>query len=137
MPAVDIRSGRLEPAQPNATQAHRAFAVVFETHAERTERTQRSQIVVPVGEAAQFAGAVGERGHDQRAVGDASVTRHGHAALQRAMLGSNDQPSGSHGFRAKPLLPRYSGSLSSSWIKAAPSRPTTNAACLPLASACN
>src|SRR6185369_1790135 len=109
----------------------------FETHAQRNECPQRAQIVVTVGKAAQFTGAVRERRQDQRAVRDAPVTRHGHAALERTVLGSNDQTSFRHGFCASALFPRYSGSLSSSCSNAAPSRPTTNAACLPLASACN
>src|SRR6478752_1377387 len=137
MPTINLCRGRLEPGQAHAAQANGPLLIVFETHTEGAERAQRAEIVVTVGKAAELAGPIGERRQDQRSVRDAAVTRHRHAALERAVLGSHDQTSGGHGFCAKALLPRYVGNLSSNWIKAAPSKPTTNAACLPLASACN
>src|SRR3954470_24946240 len=100
MSTIDLGDRRFEPGQAHAAQADGALAVVLETHPERAQRAQSTQIVVAVGETAQLTWAVGERRQDQRAVRDASVTRHGYAPLERAVLASNDQASRRHGFCA-------------------------------------
>src|ERR1700710_2899538 len=97
MAAVDRASGRLQTREAHAAQAHRTLLIVLEAHAERAERAQCAEVVVAVSEAAQLTGAIRQRRQDQRAVRDAPITWHRHAALEWAFLAANEQAGKRHG----------------------------------------